>query len=159
MKFYNIFSLACFVFFYACTTNTSNKEESVDLSKHLPTTVIKNTSTADSINSQQTTSMGSLQFEDTVHDFGVIKQGEVVEHTFNFTNNSNNPVLISYAKATCGCTVAEYPREMILPNDKKELKVTFNSEGKIGYNEKVMTIFTNAKPATYYVTIKAEVKK
>ena len=58
----------------------------------------------------------SMEFSNTVWDFGEINQGESVEHVFTFINNGTEPLIISNAKGSCGCTVPEWPREPIPPN-------------------------------------------
>tara|TARA_Y100001968_G_scaffold76309_1_gene67765 strand:- start:370 stop:975 length:606 start_codon:yes stop_codon:yes gene_type:complete len=89
-----------------------------------------------------------IQFENTVWDFGKIQQGESVNHIFKFINIGNEPLIISDAKAACGCTVPERPTEPILPGEEGEIKVQFNSAGKDGRQNKTVTITTNCEPNT-----------
>ncbi len=88
-----------------------------------------------------------VEVEKPVFEFGVIKQGEKVQHEFKFKNTGKSPLIITNASATCGCTVPEYPTEPILPGKEGSIKVIFNSEGKIGLQDKVVTISSNANPA------------
>src|SRR5690606_16914260 len=53
----------------------------------------------------------SFSLDKTEHDFGQIKDGHVVTHTFKCTTNGEAPLIIQDAKATCGCTVPSYPRQ------------------------------------------------
>ena len=46
-----------------------------------------------------------MEFSNTVWDFGEINQGESVDHVFTFINNGTEPLIISNAKGSCGCTV------------------------------------------------------
>jgi len=87
----------------------------------------------------------SFKFESEEFNFGTIKQGESVTHEFVFTNTGNEPLLIMKADGSCGCTVPEYPKEPILKNQKGKIKVTFNSAGKVGMQDKTVTIQSNAK--------------
>jgi hypothetical protein len=71
-----------------------------------------------------------ISFDKKIWDFGTITDGEVVEHTFRFTNTGTNDLIISNASASCGCTIPEWPKEPIAPGEKGEIKVEFNSNGK-----------------------------
>lgn len=101
----------------------------------------------------------SFQFAQELHDFGTIKDGDVVEHTFEFTNTGQAPLIISDAKATCGCTVPEWPKEPIPVGASGEIKVRFNSKNKPGIQNKTVTLTANTWPATQRVRIKANVVK
>ncbi|MCS6821476.1 MAG: DUF1573 domain-containing protein [Microscillaceae bacterium] len=98
-----------------------------------------------------------FKFEKTKHDFGEIRDGEVVKHTFTFTNVGNAPLIIKEARATCGCTVPNYPKEPIPPNGKGEITVEFNSTGKSGIQNKTITITANTNPEITTLEIQANV--
>lgn len=101
----------------------------------------------------------AFQFTESQHDFGTIKDGDVVEHTFKFTNNGEIPLIISDAKATCGCTVPEWPKEPVPVGETGEIKVRFNSKNKPGIQNKTVTLTANTWPATTRLSIKANVVK
>ena len=86
----------------------------------------------------------AITFEEASFDFGDIHQGDQVEHVFNFENSGNQPLIITNVQTTCGCTATDWPREPILPGDAQSLKVKFNSAGKYGRQNKVITIVSNA---------------
>jgi hypothetical protein len=85
-----------------------------------------------------------IAFTETRHEFGDIVQGAVVEHIFSFENTGNEPLILQDVKTTCGCTVPVWPREPIAPGDTSSIKVKFNSRGKVGVQNKVITIISNA---------------
>ncbi|WP_420581228.1 DUF1573 domain-containing protein [Reichenbachiella sp.] len=85
-----------------------------------------------------------IKFSEESHDFGDIEQGEKVEYTFEFTNTGDAPVVISNVLTTCGCTASSWPREPVLPGTSSKIEVSFNSAGKIGHQNKVITIMSNA---------------
>lgn len=85
-----------------------------------------------------------IAFTESVYDFKEIYQGDKVEHIFEFENSGNKPLIISNVQTTCGCTVPQYPKEAILPGAKEKIKVIFNSRGKMGRQNKVITIISNA---------------
>ncbi|HET9054331.1 MAG TPA: DUF1573 domain-containing protein [Cyclobacteriaceae bacterium] len=85
-----------------------------------------------------------LTLEKTTHDFGDIYQGDVVEHTFKFTNTGNQPLMITNIQPTCGCTTPQWPRDPIMPGGKGEIKVGFNSTGKMNKQTKTLPIISNS---------------
>ncbi|SKC86565.1 DUF1573 domain-containing protein [Ohtaekwangia koreensis] len=86
-----------------------------------------------------------IAFEKKTHDFGQIVQGDKVEQVFKFTNTGNEPLIITNVQVTCGCTTPKgWPRDPIQPGGKGEITIAFNSAGKIGRQDKVVTIVSNA---------------
>ncbi len=85
-----------------------------------------------------------LAFNESSKDFGDITQGEKVEHVFKFENKGSSPLIISNVAASCGCTVPNWPKDPIPPGEKGEIKVTFNSAGKMGKQNSVVRIYSNA---------------
>ena len=81
-----------------------------------------------------------MKFDEMEFNFGTIKQGESVTHEFKFKNGGKEPLIINTAVGSCGCTVPEYPKEPIKPNGSGVIKVTFNSTGKMGPQDKTVTI-------------------
>jgi hypothetical protein len=153
MKNLSIVCLA--ILLYSCRGDESNNELDA-LNEHLPANLIEHPSIEDT-GSASIHSLGKLQFVDTVHNFGRITEGEQLTYEFEFENTGSKDVLISEAKASCGCTVPFYPEHPIKKGEKAAIKVTFNSEGKKGANDKQIIITTNAYPAVYYLYIQAEV--
>jgi hypothetical protein len=85
-----------------------------------------------------------IAFEETSFNFGDITQGDKVEHVFKFENVGTEALVLTNVRTTCGCTAPEWPREPIAPGATSEIKVIFNSTGKIGIQNKVITVFSNA---------------
>lgn len=99
----------------------------------------------------------ALTFTKKEHDFGTINEGDVVETTFAFKNTGKSELIITNASSTCGCTVPEYPKQPIMPNETAEILVKFNSSGKPGVNSKTVTLTTNTASGKETVVVKAEV--
>lgn len=94
------------------------------------------------------------------HDFGDIPEaGGNVETTFTVTNSGSNPLLISEAKGSCGCTVPDYPRDPIQPGESREIAVSFDPKGKQGPQNKTVTIMANTEPATTVISLKSNIIK
>ena len=89
-----------------------------------------------------------IEFSNVVWDFGKIKQQESVDHVFTFINTGSEPLIISNAKGSCGCTVPKWPKEPIPPNGVGEIAVQFNSGEKKGKQNKTVTLTTNCTPNT-----------
>jgi hypothetical protein len=85
-----------------------------------------------------------LTLEKSSFDFGDIYQGDKVEHIFKFTNTGNEPLIITNVQISCGCTQPEWPKNPIMPGGKGEIKVGFNSAGKMGHQSKNLPIVSNA---------------
>jgi len=98
-----------------------------------------------------------IQFAKESHDFGSIKDGDIVETKFSFKNVGDAPLIISNATATCGCTVPEYPKEPIPVGQSGEILVRFNSRNKPGNQSKTVTITANTYPSVNRVSIRANV--
>ena len=86
-----------------------------------------------------------------------IIQGESVSTEFILKNIGEAPLLIRSAKGSCGCTVPEWPREAVAVGESAAIKVTFNSAGKSGKQNKRVTLVTNAIPNTKVITINGNV--
>lgn len=99
-----------------------------------------------------------MTFETINHDFGKIKEGEKVAYEFKFKNTGKTPLIISNATATCGCTVPETPKDPIKPGAEGVIKVVFDSMGKSGLQDKVITVTSNANPAINDVHLTGDVK-
>ncbi|MFC3562736.1 DUF1573 domain-containing protein [Pedobacter jamesrossensis] len=98
-----------------------------------------------------------ITFERDIFDFEKITEGESVTHEFKFKNTGKSPLIVSNATATCGCTIPETPKEPILPGKEAVIKVVFNSTGKMGMQDKVVTITSNANPNISTVHLVGEV--
>ncbi len=107
----------------------------------------------------QTVLIGStITWEKASHDFGDIYQGDKVTHTFKFVNTGSESLIISNVEVTCGCTVPKgWPRDPILPGDKGELEIQFNSASKFGKQNKVVTVISNALAGNSQVMFTANV--
>jgi len=155
MKLSGFLLFSICILFHSCAS--SNTQDAPDMSGHLSTDLVESprSLTDDSV---ALNNLGRLFFTDTIHDFGKVTEGEIVEVDFDFENRGKKDVIISEAKASCGCTVPSYPEQPLKSGAKDKIRVTFNSEGKKGYNEKMIIVHTNGNPATYNLFIRAEVE-
>jgi hypothetical protein len=84
-----------------------------------------------------------MTFAKESHDFGQVNEGDKVVFDFFFTNTGKSALIISNATATCGCTVPEYPKQPLAPGKTGIIHVVFNSTGKSGMQNKIITLTTN----------------
>ncbi len=99
----------------------------------------------------------AFEFEETTYEYGEVKEGEVVEYTFKFKNVGEVPLVIQNATATCGCTVPNPPKEPIAVGETGEIDVRFDTKGKMGMNNKRVTITANTSPAQTFLELRGNV--
>ena len=99
----------------------------------------------------------NIEMLETRYDFGEMLQGESVTHDFILKNTGDADLIISAAKGSCGCTVPEWPKTPIAKGEEAAIKVTFNSAGRSGKQNKTVTLVTNAIPNTKVLTINGNV--
>ena len=145
-------SLLIFCFLFSCNDAVQkvNKND-----KKLSTDLVKNNQSLK--NNSKEIIQPIIEILQSEYDFGIIKQGEKATHDYKIKNIGNSDLLITSAKGSCGCTVPEWPREPIKPGNEANIKVTFNSKGKTGKQNKRVTLMTNAIPNVKILTIKGEV--
>lgn len=137
------FYLSCSIAWIACTP--SNQEfTSNDIEKFNP----------ESADPKQP--KGTAQFVDSVFEFGNIKDGDVVQHTFRFKNTGEGPLTIAKVAASCGCTTPEWTEDVIPPGGEGKVVATFDSKGKGGVDnplveKNIEVLFENA--TNEYVTL------
>jgi hypothetical protein len=90
--------------------------------------------------------LGELSFSETSFDFGTVKEGQIIEHTFNFTNTGEAPLVIQNAQASCGCTVPDWTKTPIPPGGKGFVKAKFDSNGRPNLQKKTVTVVANTWP-------------
>ncbi|MAR64701.1 MAG: hypothetical protein CMB83_02045 [Flammeovirgaceae bacterium] len=96
-------------------------------------------------------------FEQEEHNFGQIRDGDIVSHTFRFTNTGEAPLIISKATAACGCTVPQWPKQPIPAGGTGQIQVQFDSSNKPGMQNKVVTITANTESKVKKLLIRAQV--
>lgn len=97
-----------------------------------------------------------IDFKETTYDFGQVsvKKGKV-SHEFTFTNTGDKNLVITNARADCGCTRPEYNDSPVAPGKTGKLKVTFAPNGK-GHFSKKVTVTTNGVPRKVRLIVKGE---
>jgi hypothetical protein len=99
----------------------------------------------------------TYSWNETTHDFGKIVQNGPAAVTFTVKNNGAAPLIITAARSSCGCTVAEYTKEPIKPNETGIVKATYNS-ARIGTFTKTVTVTFDGIANPEVLTIKGAVE-
>jgi hypothetical protein len=103
-------------------------------------------------------SLAEIKFDTEYHDFGTVPYGGNGTHEFKFTNTGKEPLIISDAQGSCGCTVPTYPKNVpIKPGETQVIKVTYDTK-RPGNFTKTVTVNSNAKTAQKVLTIKGVVE-
>ncbi|NJL77451.1 MAG: DUF1573 domain-containing protein [Saprospiraceae bacterium] len=94
-----------------------------------------------------TVNVAKIEFKETEYNFGTVTAGSMVVHEFEFTNTGRVPLIINEARSTCGCTVPEYPQELILPGKKGVIQVRFNTTNMLNAQKKPVIVTANTYPS------------
>ena len=87
---------------------------------------------------------GKIAFDKEIHNFGTLKDGEIVSYSFVFRNDGGSPVKIVSTEKSCGCLDIKYDTNLVLPGKSSTVEVVFNTAGEWGNQIKGMTIKTSA---------------
>ena len=98
-----------------------------------------------------------IVFESEIHDYGTIKQGADGSCEFKFKNTGKEPLIISNAKGSCGCTVPTWPKEPTMKGQTGVIKVHYDTK-RVGAFTKTVTLNSNAKSDIKVLTIKGVVE-
>lgn len=97
-----------------------------------------------------------VKFKEVTYNFGKIKQGTPVMHEFAFTNVSDQPVVIEYASASCGCTTPTWPQGAIGKGKTDKITAGFNAAAAAPFT-KTITVKLAGVDVPTQLTITGEV--
>lgn len=98
-----------------------------------------------------------IEFEQDMHDFGKVIQGEKVSFGFKFKNTGNADLVIAQVNSSCGCTVPKFPKTPVKPGEENVITVMFDSQDRKGIQNKTITVTSNCQPSNSVIRIKAMV--
>ena len=137
-------SALCLVAFTSCKDNAESKIQSDNV-------------TAAAERDANSGKLPSIEFNETEHDFGTIKNGTPVETIFKYKNTGSSPLVVSNIQSTCGCTVPSDWTKQVAPGETGEMKVKFDGKGN-GVVTKSITMTTNTEKGAETVRIKATIE-
>ena len=118
-----------------------------------------NKKNSDEINISTIENQAAIKFENDVLAFHTLTAGERVTGSFKFKNVGDHDLVISDVSSSCGCTVADYPRNAIKPGEVGMISVTYDSEGSKGMRiQKQITVLSNTDPARTVLKVVANVQ-
>ena len=119
--------------------------------------VISNAQSADNKDTAPNPNQAEITFDKEIHDFGTIEYAGNGTYEFKFRNSGKEPLILSNAKGSCGCTVPTYPKDVpIKAGESNVIKVTYDTK-RAGAFTKTVTISSNAKTPEKIITIKGTV--
>jgi hypothetical protein len=111
-------------------------------------------SAADAKLMADTAKFTTIQWQDTVVNFGTAIKGEKIKVTFKFHNAGNQPLIVASVRAGCGCTVPDYTKGAIPPGGEGEVTGAFNTEvATAGEVRKAIFVTTNTRNKTNHTLI------
>ena len=116
-----------------------------------------NVEAAKARDSKMNDGMPEIAFDKKAFEFGTINEGDTVDGSFIIYNKGKADLVITGARASCGCTVPSWPKEAIKPGDSAKLNFVFNSRGKHGKQNKSITLKTNTENVTEIIRVTGNV--
>jgi hypothetical protein len=107
-----------------------------------------------SINAQE--KIAKIEFKSDTVDYGTIEKGADGLRVFEFTNTGDAPLIVSKVTSSCGCTVPKWSKDPILPGQKGEIQVKYDTN-RVNPIRKTITVISNANTPTVALKIKGEV--
>jgi hypothetical protein len=104
-------------------------------------------------NTKDSSQLTTIHWIDSVKNLGRITEGQKVEISFRFKNTGSKPLIIHSVQPSCGCTVADYPKEPIAPGGEGEITGSFDSNGRENLQRKQLSVFANTKGSQYHTLL------
>ena len=149
-----IITICVAIFILGCNNNATDKINTTSKEK---TTTENKRKTSPELVFNDGDGGAEIKFDMEVWEFGEINEGDVIDTVFTFKNIGTDPLIISNAKAGCGCTVPQWPKEPIAPGESGTIAVKFNSKGKPGQQNKPVTLTMNTTPNTMQLRLVGKV--
>ncbi len=94
-----------------------------------------------------------IEFDTMEYDFGTIVEGAVIDGVFKVTNKGKVDLIISKVQPSCGCTTPDWTKDPIRPGETGEIKFSFNSNGRVGKQNKSITVVSNTEKMTEIIRL------
>jgi Protein of unknown function (DUF1573) len=85
----------------------------------------------------------AIKWKTEAVDLGKIPVNKPVTIEFEFTNTSDTAVIVIDAKASCGCTVADYPKQPIAAGKSAIITATYNAATMGAFSKNVTVTIQN----------------
>ena len=145
--------VAIFTLAVSCL-NKTDKEKSSDLTaSNVPVAPAPSPAVVDE------SKLTSIQWLDSSKSMGAVTEGGTLKINYRFKNSGTKPLVIENVQPSCGCTVADYPKEPIAPGQEGEITAEFDTKGKEGVQKKNITVHANTRKNTYILYFDVTVNK
>lgn len=91
------------------------------------------------------------------HKFPDTREGVILEHEYKFKNTGDAPLVISEYKVACSCTKINYPKEPVMPGTESSILLSFDTNGKYGYQYRKVELYSNASSKPVVISFKVTV--
>lgn len=146
-------------FFVSCSGEKSSEASTDQMNAEMTNAVAADASTnAEVANTEVVSNLASIEFEESVHDFGNIKEGIKIEHVFKFKNTSDVPLIVTGVQPSCGCTASDYTKEPVAPGGEGSVSLTFDSSKQSGAQNKSATVKANVAGGQTMISFKGNVE-
>jgi hypothetical protein len=98
-------------------------------------------------------------FDNLVHDYGTIFEGDPGECEFVFKNAGKEPLVLSNVYSSCGCTIPSWPKDPIMPGKSSSIKVKYNTTRQGGINKTITVLSNSGENKQVELRITGNVKK
>lgn len=98
-----------------------------------------------------------IKFKNKTIDYDTIAYASNGVRAFVFTNTGTAPLTIKNVKATCGCTVPQWPTHPIEPQASDSIMVEYNTHRSGAFNKGII-VYSNAKTESVRLIIKGVVE-
>ena len=112
-----------------------------------------------SVNAQTTeknSEPSKITWNEDSYNFGEVEKGVPASHEFTFKNTTDQTILITNVKASCGCTATKYTKSPIKPGEIGSITATYNARNPGNFNKSV-TVTTNDSDVKKVLRIKGKV--
>ena len=133
-----IYSVIFVSFFTSCNNNTAEKSKN-DLAIN-PATIAQ----------MDTANYTTIEWEDTVRNFGIVKEGDSVFVQFKFRNSGEKALFVTAAHSSCGCATVKYSEKAVLPGETGDITATFKNKYKPGFIHQTIIVTTNTSNKKYH---------
>lgn len=99
-----------------------------------------------------------MSFETLTVDYGEIEQNSEPLRIAKFTNTGDEPLVISNARGSCGCTVPDWPKEPVMPGETAQIEIRYDTK-RLGKINKTVTITTNQGSEPIVLRVKGQINK
>lgn len=136
MKRFIILSIVLCAAFYACSDGNANRQL-----PHSASQIEKDTA-----------SYTTIQWLDSMKNFGTAKFGDKVNIEYTFKNTGSKPLYLLDVRPTCGCTIADYTKSAVMPGKEGYVKAIYDSHhGVPGNVRKSIVVTSNTTNDTHFV--------